>query len=251
MSKEFLIQERTLNRGVHVLEHLGWEILERLKGLDVPELDLDDEGGWVKVRVSGPDERVAENIITRIYGRVPSITEVKEGDEFRGFLIDVGKVGYGLYLKSFIEDKDALYPLFEMRRQLADGHKVPARAIAKAYGLIDGIALQLRVTKVLPEGVYVELSPRQLGVIKGIIFQELDGLFVVGATPKELDRALIRTGHKRDVRVRRLSFLSHLLICKRGTQARGLIPRLGPHLPGSVFSILSWSRVKDLVRGNF
>jgi len=251
LPREFVIQERTLGRGVSALEHLGWEILDKLKGLEVPELDLDEENGWVRVRISGPDEEVAENIITRLYGKVPSIHEVKEGDEFRGFLVDVGKVGYGLYFKSFVEDKDALYPLYQMRKQLVDGKKAPARAIAKAYGLIDGIALQLRVIKVEPDGVSVEISPRQLGVIKSVVYQELEALFIVGATPKEIDRALIRTGHKRDVRVRRLAFLSHMLICKRGTQARGLIPRLGPHLPGAVFSTFTWSKVRDLHKANF
>ncbi len=251
MPREFIIQERTLGKGVSVLEHLGWEILEKLEGLEVPELDLDEERGWVKVRVAGPDEEAAENLLIRLYGRVPSIHEVKEGDEFRGYLVDVGKVGYGLYFKSFLEDKDALYPLYQMRKQLVDGKKVPTRAIARAYGLMEGLALQLRVIKVEPEGVSVEISPRQLGLIKSIVYQELEALFVVGATPKELERALLRTGHKRDVRVRRLSFLSHMLICKRGTQAKGLIPRLGPHLPGAVFSTFIWSKVRDLYKANF
>ncbi len=249
MTRTLLIQERIpedLPRE-DILEELGWEILSYMKGLEVPELDLDTEGGWVRVSVSGPDEGIAENLIVKTYGRLPSIQKVDVGDTFRGFLTDVGKVGFGLYFKAFKEGKDALYPLFEMRNQLAKGRKLPVRKIARAYGLVDGLALELRVLRRDEEGVYVSLSPKQVATIRSWINRGRDVLFVVRATPKQVRRALVRTGHKRDVSVVRTAFLSHALVCKPGTQAKGLIPRLGPHLPGVVLSALSPSRVEDLL----
>ena len=247
MSRSFFIQERILE-GIpadDALEELGWEILDLLKGLEVPELDLDLEEGWVRVTLSGPDEGVAENLLMRAYGRLPEVREVCVGDPIRGFITDLGRVGYGIYFKAFLGGKDALYPLFEMRRQLAGGRKLPARRIAKAYGLVDNLALELRVFRKDEKGIYVSLSPRQLATLRGWINRRSDVLFVVGATPKQLRRALLRTGHRGDVRVVRTSFLSHALVCKRGTQARGLIPRLGPHLPGAVLSAFSPTRVME------
>ncbi len=252
MTRTLLIQER-ISKGLpkeDILEELGWEILGYMKGLEVPELDLDTEGGWVKVSVSGPDEGIAENLIIKTYGKLPSIHEVKIGDTFKGFLTDVGKVGFGVYFKAFKEEKDALYPLFEMRNQLAKGMRLPARKIARAYGFVDDLALELRVLRKDESGVYVSLSPKQVAMVRGWMNRGRDVLFIVRATPKQVRRALTRTGHKRDVSVVRTSFLSHALVCKLGTQAKGLIPRLGPHLPGAVLSTLSPARVEDLLRSS-
>ncbi len=249
MTRALLIQERIpedLPRE-DILEELGWEMLSYMRGLEIPELDLDTEGGWVRVSLSGPDEGIAENLIIKTYGKLPSIREVKVGDTFKGFLTDVGKVGFGVYFKAFREEKDALYPLFEMRNQLVRGRKLPARKIARAYGFVDGLALELKVLRKEEDGVYVSLSPKQAAMIRGWVNRGRDVLFIVKATPKQIKRALIRTGHKRDVSIVRTAFLSHALVCKPGTQAKGLIPRLGPHLPGAVFSAFSPARVEDLL----
>ncbi len=251
MTRTVFIQER-IPRGLlqdDLLEELGWEILDYFKDLEIPEVDLDLENEWVKVTLSGPDEGVGENLLIRIYGKLPSIGKVKVGDTFKGFITDLGKIGYGTYFKAFLENKDALYPLYEMRHQLARGKKVSARKISQIYGLIDGLALEIRVFKRDEKGVYVSLSPRQLATIMSWVKRKLDVLFVVGATPKHVNRALLRTGHKRDVSIVRTSFLSHALVCKRGTQARGLIPRIGPHLPGAILSAFSPYKVVELIEG--
>lgn len=249
MTRTFLIQERVPKGHPQedILEELGWEILEYLKGLKVPELDLNVENEWIRVTLSGPDEGIAENLIIKTYGKLPSIEDVKMGDLLKGFIADLGKVGYGIYFKAFKEEKDALYPLFEMRNQLAKGKKLSAKRIAYAYGLVDDLALELRVIRLDEEGVYVSLSPKQIAMIRGWINRGREILFVVGATPKQVRRALLRTNHRRDVSVVRTSFLSHALICKPDTQAKGLIPRLGPHLPGVVLSAISPLRIEEFL----
>ncbi len=249
MTRSFIIQER-IPRELHqrkLLEELGWEILERLEGLDVPDLDLDIEDGWVRVTLSGQDEGIAENLLTRFYGKIPDLDKLEIGDTFKGFITDLGKVGYGIYFKISTSKKDALYPLFKMRDQLVRGKKISARRIAKIYGFINDMALELELIKKEENGVYVALSPRQLSMLEDWIKRGSDILFIVGATPKQIRRALLRTGHRRDVRVVRMSFLSHALVCKKGTQAKGLIPRIGPHLPRAIFSVLSVGRAKGFL----
>lgn len=249
MTRTLLIQEYML-KGLpqeDILEELGWEILSHLKGLEVPELDLDIEDGWVRVTLSGSDEGIAQNLIVKTYGKLPSIKDVRVGDLLKGFITELGKVGYGIYFKAFKESKDALYPLFEMRKQLARGRKLPARKIARYYGFVNGLALETRVIRVDDGGVYVSLSPKQIAMIKSWIKRKRDALFVVGATPKQVRRALIRTNHRRDVSIVRTSFLSHILICKPDTQAKGLVPRLGPHLPGAVLSVFSPPKIVELL----
>ncbi len=249
MTRSFIIQERIPKELPQrkLLEELGWEILERIEGLEVPDLDLDIEDGWVRVTLSGPDEGVAENLLDRFYGKISDLDELRIGDTFKGFITDLGKVGYGIYFKISASRKDALYPLFKMRYQLARGKKISARRIAKIYGFIDDMALELELVKKEEDGVYVALSPRQLSILEGWIRRSSDVLFIVGATPRQIRRALLRTGHRRDVRVVRMSFLSHALVCKKGTQAKGLIPRIGPYLPKAILSVLSVERIKGLL----
>lgn len=253
MVREFFIQER-IPKGIKIenaLEELGWEIMQKLGGMEIDSLDLDTEEGWVKVRVEGADEGIAENLLCRIYGRLKRIEEAKPGEVVKGFVTDLGKFGYGIYFKAFLDEKDCLYPLYEMRRQLVGGRKLPARTIARLYGFVDDLAMELSLTRLDEKGIYVAISPRQVQVIRNFVRRKREILVIVRATPKQINRALTKTGHLRDVSIVRTSFLSSILICKPGTQAKGLIPRLGPHLPGAVFSVVNPDKFREVLGDNF
>jgi hypothetical protein len=253
LTREFFIQERIpedLNVDA-VLEELGWEMMQLMRGIEVEALDLDIEDCWVKVKVSGADEGAAENLISRTYGRLKRVEEVRVGEIFKGFITDLGEVGYGIYFKAFLGEKDGLYPLYEMRRQLVDEKKLSVRAIANIYGFMNDMSMEINVTKIDEKGIYISLSQRQVRIMRDMVNMGREILFIVRATPKQVKRALNRTGHFRDVSLVRRSFLSHMLICKRKTQAKGLIPRLGPYLPGAKFSTISQDKFRKLTEVNF
>jgi hypothetical protein len=253
LTREFFIQER-IPEDLNVdsmLEELGWEMMQLMRGIEVEALDLDTEGGWVRVRVSGADEGAAENLIYRTYGKLKRAEEAKVGESLKGFITDLGEVGYGIYFKAFLGEKDCLYPLYEMRKQLVDNMKLSTRTIANIYGFMNDVSMEINVTKIDEKGIYVSLSPRQVRMIRDMIKMGREILLVVRATPKQVKRALNRTGHYRDVSMVRKSFLSHMLICKRKTQAKGLIPRLGPYLPGAKFSTISQDKFRKLTEVNF
>jgi len=239
---EFVVAEKVYGRGIQrKLELLGWEMLTRLEGLEVEKLDLRIvKGGWVRVSVEGEDETVAASILRRMYGEVPSMEEVREGVVLRGFAVDVGKVGYGLYVDAFLEEKDALLPLYEMRRLLSKGKRLPARMLMRLYGIIENRPIGVLVKKVQREEVEVTLSDEQISEFRKWLRRRLDVLVVTGATDREIRRALARTDHLRDViKIERLAFLAHALVCKSDTDAKGLIPEVGPHLPGSKLGVFS------------
>jgi len=240
--REFVVAEKVYGRGIQrKLELLGWEMLGRLEGLEVDKLDLKIvKRGWVKVSIEGEDEAVASSILKRAYGEVPSMEEVREGTVLRGFAVDVGKVGYGLYVDAFLEDKDALFPLYEMRRLLSRGRKLPARMLMRLYGIVENRPIQVLIKKVQRGEVEVTLSDDQISEFRRWLRRKLDVLVVTGATDREVRRALIRTDHLRDViKIERLAFLAHALVCKSDTDAKGLIPEVGPHLPGSKLGVFS------------
>lgn len=252
LTREFFIQEmipEDLNVDA-ILEELGWEIMHLMRGIEIETLDLDIEDSWVKVRVSGADEGAAENLISRTYGKLKRAEEARVGESLKGFITDLGEVGYGIYFKAFI-GKDCLYPLYEMRRQLVDNMKLSTRAIANIYGFMNDMSMEINVTKIDEKGIYISLSPKQVRMIRDMVNMGREILMIVRATPKQVKRALNRTGHSRDVSLIRKSFLSHMLICKRKTQAKGLIPRLGPYLPGAKFSTISKDKFSKLTEVNF
>lgn len=253
LAKEFFIQER-ISKGVtskHVLEELGWEIMRQLSGMEIDSLDLDVEDGWVKVEVSGNDEGIAENLICRTYGRLKRVSDLKPGETVKGFITGLGEFGYGIYFKAFLDERDGLYPLYEMRRQLVDGRKLSVRKIARLYGLLNDLSMEIYPMKHDEKGIYVSISHRQAQSIRNFVRRGRDILFIVRATPKQVRRALLKTGHARDVSLVRTSFLSFMLICKPNTQAKGLIPRLGPYLPGATLSAIHSDRFNELLRDNF
>ncbi|MCS7103231.1 MAG: DUF2110 family protein [Candidatus Korarchaeum sp.] len=253
MVRDFFIQEM-IPKGIkvdHALEELGWEIMQQLSGMEIDSLDLDVEEGWVKVKVSGSDEGIAENLICRVYGRPKRVNDLKLGETLKGFITDLGEIRYGIYFKAFLDRKDGLYPLYEMRKQLVNGRKLSVKTIAKLYGLVNDLSMEIHLMKHDEKGVYVSISHRQVQTLKSFIRKGRDILFIVRATPKQVRRALLKTGHARDVSLVRTSFLSFMLICKPNTQAKGLIPRLGPYLPGATLSAIHSNQFNELLRDNF
>lgn len=253
LTREFFIQERIFKgiRADHVLEELGWEIMQKLSGMEIDSLDLDVENGWVKVKVSGSDEGIAENLLCRVYGRLKRAGDSKPMESFKGFITDLGEIGYGIYFKAFLDEKDGLYPLYEMRKQLVDGRKLSVRTIARLYGLVNDLPLEIYLMSYDEKGIYVSISHRQVQTLKKFIRKGRDILFIVRATPKQVRRALLKTGHSRDVSLVRTSFLSFMLVCKPDTQAKGLIPRLGPYLPGATLSAIHSGRFNELLSTTF
>ena len=173
------------------------------------------------------------------------------GDTYRGFVVNSGEVGYGLYLDLGIispQRVDGLYPLHRMRSQLADGGGVQSlRQIARRFCLHDGLPLRVRIEGFENAGkVTLALTDRQESHFKDWERYPFDRVVVLGSTINSVRRAIERTGLAKDVvRVERLSLASTILICKLGTEAPGVISELGPHLAtAKLYSYIPKARCK-------
>ena len=251
---ELVLAEKIYGRHrLRKLERFGHEVMRYIRDLEIEVVDFELFKGWVRVKISGQDEVAAANFIRKIYGEVRSLSEISPGDVLKGFARDVGKVGYGLYLDSFIEDKDALIPLYSLRESLTAGKRLSLRTIVKHFGITENMPLEFEVRKVEDKKVEGALSQSQVEDFLEIMRRGLDVLVVTGALREEIERALTRSGHKIDViRIERLSFLCHRLICKEDTMALGLIPELGPYLSESLFGVFSPRRIiKSLKIGSY
>ncbi len=195
------------------------------------------EKQWVKVSLSGEDEDVAASLVEEEFGHIPvKLSSVKEGMVLRGRLIDVGCFGYGLYVDIGIltpRPKDTLVPLRYIKREFGDA---PLRATIREMGWVDGLPVEVRMTKVEfgTREMEAVFSERQLGMFRSWRGDGLDKLFVTGTTLENVERALLNTGHSRDVkRIEELGLMETLLVLKEGTNAPGIIREIGPYVRGA------------------
>ncbi len=235
------ILEKCYGRCAHLgLEEISRHLKRLCQGLDVEISSVEcNEKDWVKVVLAGEDEEVVVSYLEKGFGLTQStIGNVPVGGNLRGKIVDSGSVGYGLYVDLGVVDPkniDALIPLHELRTQLAGGRKTPLREIIHTFCLFDNLTLEVAPTKVDRERPLIEarLSNSQLSVFEDWGELNLERIVVIGATSRQVKNSVVRAGHKRDVlRIEDLGLLESSVICKLGTHARGLIPKLGRFLRG-------------------
>jgi len=229
------LRKGDLPRGLRYLNDLlkdlssGLHVTHRIIGLT--------ERGLIKLEISGDDEEAFREIIRRRSGIAPvDFSNLELSHVLRGFIVDSGKVGYGLYIDIGIltpKPIDGLYPLHSIRAQLIEGQQLPIREIINKYSFYDDFPLEVRIAK-LEGKVEVELSDRQRESIAEWNDLPFDRVIIYHALPNDLQSAIKSSGIERDLaRVENLSLTTHLLTCKIGTQAPGIVAKLGPHLKGS------------------
>ncbi|WP_297521926.1 DUF2110 family protein [Thermococcus sp.] len=199
---------------------------------------------WVKVSLKGEDEEISANLVREEFGEVPySLKAVEEGKNYRGRFIDLGKVGYGVYVDIGIfrpRPKDALLPLYYLKETFGE---MPVREMIAKFGWVDNLPVEVTVTGVEFGAREVELafSKDQLKRIKRWLEDGHDKLFIAGTVSENVEKALIQTGHGRDVkRIEELGLMETLLVLKKGTQAPGIIKEIGPQLKGTVIGAIKF-----------
>lgn len=194
--------------------------------------------GWVQVQLTGEDQEVAVKFLDREIGVAPvNINKVKRFSAMRGKVIFAREkeqellVDIGVYSPRVC---DATIPLERLQAQLADGKKFSLQSITELFCLYDHMPLHVKITGGVAsehEQVEAELSEAQLSKFIEWVNSSLDRLIVLGATLSQVEHAIKVSGHNRDIiRVETLGLLEHAVVCKLGTDAIGLTPKLGPHL---------------------
>ncbi|MDI3476458.1 MAG: hypothetical protein PWQ79_17 [Thermococcaceae archaeon] len=199
---------------------------------------------WVKVSLSGEDEEVSANLIREEFGEVPyTLRALMEGETYRGRFIDLGKVGYGAYVDIGIfrpAPKDALIPLYYLKSLFGD---FPVRELIKRFGWVDNLPVEVEVKSVEfgAREIEVAFSEEYLKRLKGWLEDGHDKLFITGTITENVENALIKTGHGRDVRrIEELGLMETLVVLKKGTQAPGIIKEIGPHLKGAMIGAVKF-----------
>jgi len=196
-----------------------------------------DKRGHMVISIDGQDAEFAINYLTKEYGTSISLEHVTEGKVFRGSLVDVGKVGYGLYVDiAAMNNKtpvDALLPLYQIREQFKISK--PLRTLAKSLVLADNLPVEVLIVNVDREEAKLEASFAEstMSRFDEWLHDDHERLLVFGTSRTMLDDALKKSSHIDDIyEIQELGKFEFALRCKRSTRASGIIAAIGPRLQG-------------------
>lgn len=223
----------------------------KLEGLKIStQITGTTSRGWAQITFSGEDEKVALNYLAEEIGICPtSFGNVMRFSTVRGRIMSLNSsqnglcIDIGLFSPNIV---DATISLQTLQAQLAKGRKVALRKLIELFGFLDDIPLKVKIQTLREEErrVEAELAEKQLETYRNWMDSLLDRLFVVGASYDEIKSALQNASLERDIiDVEPLGMFEHAIICKLGTDARGLIPRLGKPLHNAAFAVFNPRRI--------
>ncbi|MGD0644568.1 MAG: DUF2110 family protein [Candidatus Bathyarchaeia archaeon] len=210
---------------------------------------------WVQVSLSGEDEVIATSYINKKIGTCPiNIEKVNKFSVLKGYISKVDsakqelKVDVGVFEPKVIQ---AIIPLAYLQAHLADGREVDLKKLSEIYGFSENLPLSVKVIRVNGEegeALRAELSTEQIEKIHSWQDSLLDRLIILGSSLGEIETVLERTRLNRDViGTEVLGMFEHALICKLGTDATGLIPKIGRYMRNAAFVVFNPKKVVGLI----
>ncbi len=206
------------------------------RGLKV-EWGFSTRRNWLQVQARGEDAEAFLNLHREKFWEAPvQSSRLEKWDVLRGFVTGAGRVGFGVYVDVGVLEpspKDSLYPLHRMRAQLADGQARSCREILEENSIVDGFPVKVIVTDIEGEKVTVELADETRELFLSWRKFPFDRVIAIGAERDAVNNAIRAANLQYDViRVESLSLFTHSLLCKIGTEAPGVISKIGGLLKG-------------------
>ena len=204
------------------------------ENLDVEENILGvNTAGWLQVSIEGEDEKIAINYLAEKIGLCPIamsnlnknsklIGRISKIHENKKILIDIGVFQPKITLATISIEK--------LQEQLVEGKKNSLKEIASLFGLTEGLPVNINLLNINDEQNYIkaELSESQLSLFNFWKKSFLERLIIIGSSYNEVKKTISLTRLGKDViNLESLGLFEQVLTCKLGTDAAGLIPRVG------------------------
>ena len=190
--------------------------------------------GWAKVEIVGEDSEVTTEIISRELGRAQTdLSQIRVQENYYGI---VDGVDADLSVDIGIEKPKPLSVNLDskgLRAQLCDGKPLSCSEIAESYCIHPGTRLAVRITRLERDTSTLEawLADSQIELFSQWITSHLERIQVFDCTRQSLENAIRKADLERDViSVEPNTLTTHSVVCKLGTDAIGLIPKLGSKL---------------------
>ena len=209
--------------------------------------------GWIKLKIKGNDEIIALNLIGKHFGLAPVYLNFSEKfSVFKGKIISSKseELCIDLGIQS-AEVFNAIIKKKTLNAQLVDGKDIPFDKLIELFCLYDNLPLEIKsVGKTQKKLKIIEavLSERQISLFKNWINSRFDRLLVFGSSIFEVEKAINQSRIHRDIiRIESLGIFEQVILCKLGTDAVGLIPKLGKYLNSKFFAPFSPEKILNYV----
>ena len=214
-----------------------------LKGLKIKIENLEvAPRGWIQVNFSGEDEKAALSYLEEEIGLCPVRIENIKKFSTKGYITGLGKSKDELCLDIGItspKTMNATISLQHLQAQLADGRKIALKKLTELFGFCENLPLKAKITRINENHIEATMAETQLKLYKKWIKSLLDRLIILGASQQEIKTALKNSRCQNDiVEIEKLGLFEQAVACKLGTDAVGLITKVGRNLPNATLSVL-------------
>lgn len=228
-------------------------LLEKVKGFPSTKIiikKLRKYDNRFEIEINGPEEVFVFNFIKKEIGTTINFDNIKEDQVFKGTMIDCGQVGFGVFIDCGIMNPktDVLLPLHTLRKQLSNGKNKSLSEIINAFDFIDKFPVYVKIKSINSEEKKISgsLAKDTLNLYEKCLNENIEGVFISGQSKGQVKKALLKTGHLRDiVSIERFGFLEHIVLLREGTESPGIISDIGKLLRKSKFSAIRPNRIKD------
>ena len=229
--------------------------IDKTLGAILGELNVDATvtgtlaGRWVEMELSGEDESIATNLLAREVGFCPTnLLSIKKFSNLKGYAVETGKgeeltVDIGVFQPKPVH---AAVSLGHLQKHLADGKKLPLKKIFELWGITENLPLNLKIINADTEEnkIEAELQTTQINHFNSWRDSLLDRLLVIGASLYEINAAIEQEHLSRDIiDIEQLGMFEFALVCKLGTDAAGLISRMGRRLRKAKFTVFNPKKI--------
>jgi len=221
-----------------IVQTIATKISDMISELDVELIGVGaGKRGHIAVKIEGEDSEFVSNVLKREFGEIPKLKDLTPGSQHPGYLVDVGKVGYGLYVDigiTYPDKMDALIPLHRLREQtlLTKGS---LRGIAKQLVLVDNLPVDIEISDVdiTSQRIEASLDSSVITRIESWTKDDHERLLVFGSTREMIESVLKKAKHEEDIyKIEKIGYFEYALRCKRSTRASGILAAIGPRLRG-------------------
>lgn len=203
--------------------------------------------GWAEIDVLGEDYEILLEIISRQLDRQQSnLSTLEKHGNYPAIvsgLTDGVEVDIGIQEPQHVNVR---VNAGSLRAQLCDGQALPLMEITECYCLYPGSKLTVRITRLELDAGKVEacLADSQIELFSEMVASRLDRVQVFNCPRRRLESALQKATLERDVvSIESVTLTTHWVVCKLGTDAIGLIPKLGAQIRESELKTFLPSRI--------
>jgi hypothetical protein len=236
MNDKLVLAERIPRDAKDLMPLLRARIHGLQSGLDVSTRVEITSSGFVSAEVWGEDSEFFIELIRSKIGLSPrNFSEVQVNDNLKAYATGVDKRRESLVVEigPVSTNVKSEVPKEALIAQLCDGRDMPIERVTQPYCIQEGAPILVRITSIDPEHRHIEawISDDQIARFDQWRRERFHRIIAIGGSQDKLREAVNMSKVERDViEIEELSFTANSLVCKLGTDAPGIIAKIGRYI---------------------